>query len=194
MSRRKIIFEKGKYYHIYNRGCNREDIFREAENYRFLTQKLVSYSQDSSISVIAYCLMPNHYHLLVRQDSDIPVSEFVQSIFNSYTKAFNKRYDRKGTLFEERFEAKEIDSDEYLIHLSRYIHLNPVKAKLVTSCEDWEFSNYQEWIGFRQSVLFDVDLASTLFKDIASYKSFVEEYANTNSNELILQRYLFDED
>ncbi|MFZ4621899.1 MAG: transposase [Bacteroidota bacterium] len=194
MSRRKILFEKGKYYHVYNRGCNRLDIFREEENYRFLTEKIASSANDCHISVIAYCLMPNHYHLLVRQDSDVPVSRFIQTIFNSYTKAFNKRYERTGTLFEERFEAKEVDTDEYLIHLSRYIHLNPVKAKLVPACEDWEFSNYREWIGLRQSLLFDTDLTSTLSKNFTSYKSFVGEYNVARSNDLLLQKYLFDED
>lgn len=194
MSRRKIVFENGKYYHVYNRGCNRINIFREEENYHFLERKIQSASIDSNITVIAYCLMPNHYHLLVRQDAEGSVSGFVQKIFNSYTKAFNKRYGRSGTLFEERFEAKEVDSDEYLIHLSRYIHLNPVKARLVERSEEWEFSNYREWIGLRQSILFDADLRSTLFKDVGSYQIFVEEFNVEQRNDLLLQKYLFDED
>lgn len=194
MSRRKIVFEKGKYYHVYNRGCNRITIFREEENYHFLTRRIQSASVNCNITVIAYCLMPNHYHLLVRQDAEKSVSDFVQKIFNSYTKAFNKRYGRSGTLFEERFEAKEVDSDEYLIHLVRYIHLNPLKAGLVSNCQDWEFSNYREWIGMRQSLLFDSDLVSTLFKDITSYTSFVEEYNIAHRNDILIQKYLFDKD
>jgi REP element-mobilizing transposase RayT len=109
MARRKIQFAKGNYYHIYNRGCNREDIFRSEENYLFLLRRLKEkinvlrtseVRSTSCVTVIAYCLMPNHYHFLLRQETDVPLSELLQALFNSYSKAFNKMYQRNGTLFD----------------------------------------------------------------------------------------------
>jgi len=89
MARRQVEFAQGEYYHIYNRGCNRELIFRSEENYLFLLGRVKRYLRDHQVSVIAYCLMPNHYHFLLRQDDARPIGSFIQAIFNSYSKAFN---------------------------------------------------------------------------------------------------------
>jgi REP element-mobilizing transposase RayT len=100
MARRKVAFVEGGHYHIYNRGANRQPIFRDDENYRFLLGRVKEAAAEWQASVLAYCLMPNHFHFVLRQDSEHPLSGFVQAVFNSYTKAFNKRYERSGTLFE----------------------------------------------------------------------------------------------
>ena len=89
--------------------------------------------------------MPNHYHFLLRQTGDYSVSEFMQSIFNAYTKAFNKMYKRTGTLFEGPFKAIEVLKEDHLLHLCRYIHRNPLEAGLVKNISDWPYSNYTEW-------------------------------------------------
>jgi len=103
MSRKLPPFVEGHYYHIYNRGARRVSIFREQENYLFVLKKLKRYRRELRHCVIAYCLMPNHYHWLVRQDGREPVRLLPQRVFNSYGKAFNKRYDHGGTLVDRAF-------------------------------------------------------------------------------------------
>jgi REP element-mobilizing transposase RayT len=117
MSKIKTVFERGNYYHIYNREINKQVIFRENKNYLFLLDRVQKYVQKFDVSIIAYCLMPNHYHFLVRQNSDKSISDFIQAIFNSYTKAFNNRHNRSGPLFEGRFRLIKVDKQDYLIHL-----------------------------------------------------------------------------
>ena len=117
--------------------------------------------------------MPNHYHFLLRQDGTHAISLLVQAVFNSYTKAFNKMFDRSGTLFEGPFRAVMVDRDEYLVHLCRYIHLNPVKARLVSSPEEWPYSNYPEWIGQRAGTLRDETFIREWFPSPQEYRQFV---------------------
>ena len=176
MARRKIEFKAGHYYHIFNRGSNRELIFREADNYRFLLSRVKDYSSRFNISVITYCFMPNHYHFLLRQNGTELISAFVQRTFNSYTKAFNKTYQRTGTLFEGPFKSVHIDKDSQLIHLCRYIHRNPLEAGLVANLEDWPYSNYLEWIGKRAGTLCDANFVQDQFINSDDYERFVLDY------------------
>ncbi|KAA3657939.1 MAG: transposase, partial [Calditrichaeota bacterium] len=88
--KRRVQFVQGNYYHVYNRGANRDKIFREDENYLFLLKRLGKFALKFNISVIAYCLIPNHYHFLLRQNSEKSINDFMQRTFNSYTKAFNR--------------------------------------------------------------------------------------------------------
>jgi len=120
--------------------------------------------------------MPNHYHFLLRQDGDQSAGLLPQRLFNSYTKAYNKRYDQSGTLFEGRYQAKEVGNENYLLHLCRYIHANPVKDALVSDLVDWEYSNYLEWIGERQGKLFDRDFVKEYFDAPQDYRNFVLDY------------------
>lgn len=175
MGIRKTTFTKGNYYHIYNRGCNKENIFFDEDNYLFLLDKFKKYKEDFNISVIAYCLMPNHYHFLLRQNADFSISGYIQRIFNSYTKAINKKYGRSGTLFGGKFLSILVDKENYLIHLCRYIHRNPVEAKLVKDILDWKYSNYHEWIGIRKGKLFDKEFILERFGSLKSYQDFVED-------------------
>jgi len=173
---RKVRFIQGHYYHIYNRGVNHQLIFRTEENYIFLLRRVKKYATRFSISVIAYCLMPNHYHFLLRQDGEHSISAFMQAVFNSYTKAFNKMFNRTGTLFEGPFRAVLVDRNEYLIHLCRYIHRNPMDAGLVEHPAQWPFSNYLEWVGQRKGVLVDRELVQEWFPSPEDYEQFVMEY------------------
>jgi len=176
MPRRTTQFAAGQYYHIYNRGAGGQPIFRVEENYSFLLRLVKKYRQQLCVAVIAYCLMPNHYHFLVRQDGENPAGSLPQLVFNSYTKAFNKRYQRTGTLFEGRYQSIWVDKTEYLLHLCRYIHTNPVKAKLVSRLGDWPYSNYPEWMGTRRGTLFDHDFVEESFPERARYHQFVIDY------------------
>lgn len=180
MPYRRIDFTKGRYYHIFNRGIDRQPIFREAENYLFALRKVKKYAHSLNIAIVAYCLMPNHYHLLVRQDSKKPAGRLPQLVFNSYTKAFNRRYRRSGTLFEGRYRAIHVDEDHYLIHLCRYIHANPVTGGLVSTPDAWPYSNFREWIGARDGTLIDEKFVGEFFASPEEYCDFVCQYLENN--------------
>jgi hypothetical protein len=136
--------------------------------------------------------MPNHYHLLLRQDSDISLSQFMKAILSAYVQGLNKQLGRKGTLFEGRFKHVHVDRDEYILHLCRYIHLNPVKASFVTTPGKWIFSNYQEWIGKRQGRLKDQNFISTYFSKPHDYKKFVVQFEIDEKLKKGLMPYLLD--
>ncbi len=180
MSRNIPDFIQGNYYHVYNRGANKNPIFFEDENYLFLLKRLKKYVNKFSIRVIAYCLMPNHYHFLLRQDSHDKVGLCVQHIFNSYTKAINKKYCRSGTLFEGPYRAIHIDDEAYLLHLCRYIHRNPIEANIVKELKIWPYSNYLEWIGKRHGSLYDANFVDDFFPMPDDYLLFVQNYKPTN--------------
>lgn len=172
----EIVWTPGHYYHLFNRGARQITIFREEKNYHFVLYRVKKYCREFDLTVIAYCLMPNHYHFLVRQNSEPPAGLLPQRVFNSYTKAYNKMYERSGTLFERRYQAIPVETESHLKHLCRYIHTNPVKDGIVSHPEAWLYSNYLEWIGQRPGTIFDVDFIHTFFGDIQNYKSFVEKY------------------
>jgi REP element-mobilizing transposase RayT len=179
-----------EYYHLYNRGNNREPIFYDRENYLFFLRRMWKYLLPS-IDVVAYCLMPTHYHLLVLVQEAEAVSRAMQRFSISYTKAMNKRFDRVGSLFQGTFQAKHINENRYLMHLSRYIHLNPVSAGLVKSAEEWEFSSYRDYIGERDGQLPQSAIVLSQFESPDRYKDFVED--NLFDDQEIIADFLFDE-
>jgi putative transposase len=105
----------------------------------------------------------------------------------------NKRYGTSGTLFQGQAKMKEITTDEYCLQAIRYVHRNPVTAKLVTSADKWEFSNYHKWIGRRDSGLMDKELRNVYFADVKEYQQFVKEYQIEQQNNS-LEKFLFDEE
>lgn len=185
-----LVWQAGMYYHIYNRGARRLTIFREPTNYLMVIRKIKEYSQANDIAMIAYCLEPNHYHFLCRQDGDVPAGIVPQSVFNSYTKAYNKRYDQSGTLFEGRFRAKPVQSLPHLLHLCRYIHANPVKDGLIADPADWPYSNYLEWIGKRNGTLVDREFIERHFATPKDYQLFVHEYLKSRQLPEDVKKYL----
>ena len=173
MPYRTTPLSAGCHYHLYNRGNNREPIFFERENYLFFLREIRKHLGPHT-DVIAYVLMPNHYHLLIHLNSD-GLSEAMRTLTISYTKAVNKRYDRVGTLFQGRYQSILVDKDEYLVHLSRYIHLNPLKAQLVAKAEDWEFSSYPDYVGLRKGTLLRPDIVLSQFPAPSAYRHYVED-------------------
>ena len=176
MRPRRPTYLPDQYYHIYNRGAHKKSIFQEEENYIFVLQKVQRYRQQFSLAIIAYCLMPNHYHFLVRQDKEHAAGLLPQRVFNSYTKAFNKRYGRSGTLFEGPYKVIHVQEQRYLLHVCRYIHANPVKDGIISNLENWPFSNYLEWVGLRSGTLVDRAFVQEYFPDPKRYRDFVLEY------------------
>ena len=106
----------------------------------------ISKDQEDIVQVIAYCLMPTHIHLILKQLQDAGISLFMGNILNSYSRSFNLNHQRKGPLWESKFQNVLVKTDEQLLHLMRYLHLNPVTAFLVDRPEDWRYSSYLEFI------------------------------------------------
>jgi putative transposase len=192
MPHRGDIFAPGNAYHLYNRGLNKADIFTGANNYRFLLGKVKRLLKEIPVTVIAYCLMPNHYHFVMRQEGETPLSQFIGRLFQTYTQAYNRQQKRTGPLFVGRFRCVHVDSEEYLLHLCRYVHLNPVVAGLVVRPEDWPFSNYLEWIDRREGTLVDRALIGAYFDTPEAYIAFVQaELSDQMAKKL--KPYLLDE-
>ena len=175
MSKRPI-YRAGGCYHFYNRGAHRRSIFNEEANYLFVLRRIRQYSESLSLTLLAYCLLPNHYHFLVRQDGEHAAGLLPQRVFNSYSKAYNKRYQHSATLFEGNFQTIAVTNDAYLLNLCRYIHANPVLHGLAEQVDDWPYSNYLEWIGERDGVLVDHSFVQSHFPAPDSYHKFVTEY------------------
>jgi len=172
MPRRDLTFQPGHYYHLYNRGNDRQTIFFERENYLHFLRLIRRYLIEQTLDVVAYCLMPNHYHLLVQCKTNA-VSGAMMRLSVAYTKAMNRRYNRVGVVFQGQFQAIAVDSEEYLYHLTRYIHLNPVKAGMVAHPKDWEFSSYLDYAGLRLGTLPKLEVIRQQLTSEAAYQMFL---------------------
>ena len=171
---RKVTFEAGQYYHLYNRGVNRQPIFFNEGNWAYFVKQLRQYAQPEHIDIIAYCLMPNHYHLLVYLKTQALSAKVMQPFGVSYTKAVNKQQERVGPLFQGRFKAVVVDKEGYVLDLSCYIHLNPVRARLVQRPEDWRYSSYQDYVGLRNGTLPNPEVVLAQFPSRQAYAEWVE--------------------
>lgn len=138
----------GQYYHVYNRGNNREDIFIEERNYRYFLKLYAKYVEPVA-DTYAYCLLRNHFHVLVRIKTveeqtlrALKPSQQFGNLFNAYAKAINKTYGRTGSLFQNPFGRVAVTSDAHFIHLIAYIHRNPQRHRFVDDFRDWLYSSY----------------------------------------------------
>ncbi len=200
MPRRLTPFAPDVYYHFYNRGNNRQGVFFESDNYLYFLKGVKKYLTPT-VAIIAYCLMPTHYHLLVRvgpQTSEVfktsevswQVSRAMQKFLISYTKAVNKRFSRVGSLFQGQFQAKPIQNYTHLLNLCIYIHANPVKDGLVAVPEDWMYSNYLEWLGQRDGTLIDQKFVQENFGSPTEYQTLVMESIKTRYLPEDVRKYL----
>ena len=171
-----MIHEIGNYYHLYNRGCNKENIFPDSSDYEECVKRIIDSNFDKYANIISYCLMPNHFHFLVRQISEVSVTKWIGFVMNGYVQYINKKYSRSGTLFEGRVKSRLITDEQYLIQSSLYIHYNPVKSLLVEKPEDWKFSNYKEWIGTRSSKLVEYEFINERFTAQKEYRDLMMLY------------------
>ena len=204
----KSYIENG-HYHIYNRGVEKRTIFQDAQDYKVFLNYLKVYlnppTQPENRSVIiknktfktytrplnnyhhqlellAYCLMPNHFHLLVKQNKNRVIESFMRSLSTKYSVYFNKRYDRVGPLFQGPYKAVLVENDNQLLHLSRYIHLKPATTKdsplriTYSSYADYLERKQTPWLKTEPILSFFKTAQKTKHRDMLSYQSFVEDY------------------
>jgi len=169
-------FHKNTYHHLYNRGANKGKIFFDEESYLYFLRKLKHYKTKYSIQILSYCLMPNHFHLFVKQQEEyLRISNFLSDLLNSYVKSINKRFERSGTLFQGKTKSKHITDEYYFIWVIKYIVENPVKAKLVKAVDDWVFSNAKDLFGQRDGTLTDVEEVKSFFQSEEQMIKFLSD-------------------
>ena len=157
---------EGNYYHIYNCGNNKEDIFIEAKNYDYFFMLIKKHILPCA-DILAYCLLKNHFHLLVYLHSDAEskhISQQFSNFFNAYAKAINKSYNRTGSLFKDRFSRIKIDDETYLKSLIVYIHTNPTHHQFLDDFKDYKYSSYNSIISYKPTLL-NRDFVLNLFED-----------------------------
>jgi putative transposase len=199
---RKIYFENG-FYHVYNRGVEKREIFMEPADYAFFLhlikgalsppekQKLFDEgifrprrkNFYGKIDLLCYVLMPNHFHFILRQNDKSTITEFIRSILTSYSMYFNKKYGRVGALFQGVFKAIDIHEENHLLWLSRYIHLNPINFTNYpySSYDDYLQKKNTSWIN--KSLILDY-FSSNPLKKSKNYQEFVENKKNNEGMDL----------
>ena len=207
---RKIVFSEGEYYHIYNRGVEKRRIFlNEKEKERFLKLLYVANDhhafvfrsiQDTPVAEIirgdplvaigAYVLMPNHFHLLVKEIVPGGISSFMEKLLTSYSSYFNKSHRRVGSLFQGTFKAQHVTYDEYLKYLFAYIHLNPIKmidkewksngisnldiAKQFLS--EYKYSSYSAFVGVNEDAILSKSVFPDYFLEQQTFENYIEDW------------------
>jgi len=148
-----VFMEDGYFYHIYNRGNNRELIFIEPTNYGYFLRLIKKYITPVA-DIYAYCLLGNHFHLLIKgKRNAISIEQHFSNLFNAYAKAFNKMYNRSGKLFSERFKKKKIIDEQYLTAIIYYIHSNPQKHELIADFRKYKYSSYKAMLSTAETGL-----------------------------------------
>ncbi|TSC95773.1 MAG: hypothetical protein CEN88_434 [Candidatus Berkelbacteria bacterium Licking1014_2] len=158
-----VTLSYSKYYNLTNQ-------FKES-----IDEQLYSPPRKLIVQIIAFCLMPTHIHLILKQLADNGISIFMRNILNSYSHYFNLLHQRKGPLWEGKFKNILVENDNQLLHLTRYIHLNPSSAGLVKNPQDWKYSSYNEYIGANEQSSKIADYNEILDIRPGYYKQFVEE-------------------
>jgi len=216
---RKIKFTTDYFYHIYNRGVDKRKIFLEKSNYYRFIRGLVEFNDENYVfnlgkrftrlpalsmsnaksnsrkllvDITCFCLMPNHFHLVLKQIAENGISKFMQKLSMGYARYFNEKNKRSGSLFEGRFKAIFIEKEEYFLHLSRYIHLNPLELRYADwkkrGISNWEeankflvqyrWSSYSDYIGRKNfSSIINRQALLNYFREPSEYKKFVNEWA-----------------
>lgn len=216
MATRRRAYQTGYYYHIFNCGLNRQAIFTTLEDYQRLIDVVRYYKGDQRVSyaqflnlnrnnisgppwnpqpqrprviLIAYCMMPNHFHLALSPVRGNGITRFISDITNSYTRYFNVKYRRLGSLFQGTFKARLIESAASLLNLTRYIHLNPVRSlnlnyhEQIRLPEQYSFSSYSEWLNPAGATVSDgpeVIKFLKLWGGVGAFREFTESPPQRN--------------
>ncbi|MCL5407494.1 MAG: transposase [Patescibacteria group bacterium] len=221
MQSRKDPLVNDQYYHIFSRSIAQFKIFNNNEDYLRMLDILDLYryidfiykysnfneltdanqqaiianlrkDNDVLVEIIAYCLMPTHLHLLLKQITDKGIAKYMSKLLNSYARYFNIKHKRVGPLWTGRFKSIVVSSDEQLLHLTRYIHLNPTSAGLVDKLNSWEFSSYYEYIDSdikKEKICSFSDILTLSPKE---YKKFVESRKSYQKELSLIKNVLID--
>lgn len=209
-----MVFSINEYYHVYSRGIEKRAIFLDKKDYERFVLLLLTANSDTPVhlsnyqgislidiprgevivDVIAWCLMPNHFHLLLREKTENGISLFMKKLLTGYSMYFNTKMERKGKLFEGKFQAKHLDYDQYLKYQLAYIHLNPIsiidsgwKNKQLKDTEkakdflnDYKYSSYQDYCGFKrpESRILNIENSPKYFESIKDFSDMIEEWVN----------------
>ena len=213
MPKRKIPIITGQVYHIFNRGINKQPIFFTPRNYKRAVNVIKYYliykpplpyskfqklpfsikdellktmsQKERGVEVISYVLMSNHYHFLLRQTMDKGINNFIRKFQISYTKYINKRLDRSGALIQGQYKAVLIEDDEQLIHVNRYIHLNPYTSYIVKNIEElkgYAWSSLPQFLGEERDSFCQKGIVLSLFKNVDKYWGFLANQADYQRN------------
>ena len=215
MSYRQAVFANGQFYHVFNRGVEKRMTFIDKRDYsRFIDSlnyyrprdqhvrfsfrgRITILNQDIRLGpllaeVVSYCLMPNHFHLLLKQVVDNGITTFLSKLSNSYTKYFNTRHRRVGPLFQGSFKAVRIESDEQFVHVCRYIHLNPLIDYLTKDIRDYTYSSYLEYLGIKEGFCHK-NYVMDGFPSPEAYEKFVLDQEDYGRSIKLLERAALEE-
>lgn len=210
MPGRTILLISGEIYHVFNKGLTGQPIFTNKRDYQRFFETIIFYQNkntpmryskflilsgeerekilenlikrhDSSVELICYCLMPNHFHLLLRQNENNGISKFIGDLTNSYTRYFNVKNKRHGPLFQGKFKAVRIEDDDQLLHVSRYIHLNPYTSYVVKNIKEisvYPYSSFSEYLKQTKDSSINHEPVLSNFKTKKSFMKFTFDRAD----------------
>lgn len=156
-SRTDLIGSTNEYLHCFNRGVNKQQIFYDCDFYALFLSLVEKFHLKDDLQILAYCLMPNHFHFLFRQLKAFAISKLMEKVCGEYAKTFNNSFQRVGHLFQRRYGVKWVWRDLDLPLLVDYLHLNPVKGGLVLLPEEWEYSSCRDYLGMRSTGFLDIE-------------------------------------
>lgn len=204
-------FVKNNIYHLYNRGVAKQGIFRSQHDYQRLLDTFAYYLDSESkqkismisktklrkilanppkkplVSILSYCLMPNHFHLITKQLQNKGISLFMRDSLNSYSRYFNTKYNRVGPIFQGRFKTVCVEDDEQLMHLSRYIHINPYVANLVNNPKNYSWSSLESYLSRNESRICHYTEVLELFDSVEEYQDFIQDYTEYLKQQLLIE-------
>lgn len=212
MPSRITPFIIGEFYHILNRGVAQIPIFNNKLDFNRFVRTMLYYQIEGPkprfsffrptsksldlnkkiVEVICYCLMPNHFHLLLQQARDGGITEFISKLSNSYTKYFNTKNKRLGPLFQGEFKAVHVETNEQLIHLSRYIHLNPLVGFKTKNLDSYYWSSFREYLRLGNDEICSKEIILTQFKSPQDYKQFVQDQEDYGRQLEMIKHQLLD--
>lgn len=216
MPRRNLILATGEIYHVFNRGVEKRPLFTNNREFQQFFERVEFYQRNRSVrfsylsgqqrqeiitqkqgsllvEIVCYCLMPNHFHFILKQASENGIKEFIRKSTDSYGKYFNLLHDRSGPLFQGHFKAVRIETDSQLLHVSRYIHINPLTAHLVKKPEDYHWSSYSEYLGLAPAIC-SQDIILDQFRTRKAYQKFVVDLVDFNKKLENLEHLLLEKE
>ena len=181
------------FYHVFNRGLNKDSIFHTESDYEYFLKKLLDLYKKYDHSLYAYCLMPNHFHLSI-QTRKTSISKIMASLTTSYSMYFNRTYQHFGPVFQNRFKSILIESDLYFLKLSQYIYLNPVRAGLTKDPLNYPYTSLSEALGMKPLTFLDKDIIRLVGETDKSRESFKEFIYGGLSSDFSEIEHLFDKE